>query len=287
VGLVEAAVPHPNADRLHVCQVAIGGGERRQVVTGAPNVGAGRKYPFAGVGVTLPNGLTLEKRKLRGELSEGMLCSPTELALGADGDGLMELDTDREPGTPLAAALGLDDERLALDVSPVRGDLLGHKGVARELAASLGIAFRLPAIPGASADPPLQFQRNEGPVTTGGCEITIEPGSAGRRFTAAVIDGVRVGPSPDWLVRRLEAVGQRPINNVVDVTNYVMLELGQPLHAYDGGRLRGAKLMSRLARPGETLVTIYENCNVGEERLLSCRKVQSKVILVLMSGTRR
>jgi phenylalanyl-tRNA synthetase beta chain len=257
VGLVEELRAHPNADRLQVARVAIGGGAHRQVVTGAPNVVLGRKYPFAGVGVTLPVGLTLEKRKLRGELSEGMLCSARELALGTDQDGLLELSTDAAPGTPLVEALGLDDDRLELDVAPVRGDLLGMRGVARELAASFGIPFRLPAIPGTEGGLALPaFRRGETAVRTGGWEIGVEPGSAARRFTAAVIEGVRVGPSPEWLSRRLEAVGQRPINNVVDVTNYVMFELGQPLHAFDGARLRGSRLGARRARPGEALTTL-------------------------------
>lgn len=257
VGLVEELLAHPNADRLRICRVAVGGGERRQVVTGAPNVMLGRKYPFAGVGVKLPNGLLLERRKLRGEISEGMLCSARELGLGEDQDGLLELTTDQPPGTSLLAVMGLDDERLVLDVPPVRGDLLGHKGVARELAASFGIPFRLPPVPGADpiADLPAS-RRSEEPLDVGGLTVAIEPGSSGRRFTAAVIEGVTVGPSPDWLVRRLEAVGQRAINNVVDVTNYVMFELGQPLHAYDGATLRGGRLEARLARPGETLVTL-------------------------------
>ena len=259
IGRVEELAGHPNADRLQVCQVAIGAGERRQVVTGATNVAQGRKYPFAGVGVTLPNGLTLEKRKLRGEVSEGMLCSARELGLGDEHEGILELDTEAEPGTPLLEALGLDDERLVLDVSAVRGDLLGHKGVARELAAALEIGFRLPEVPlsGGPERPSVPAAaRSAGPAATGGLTVAIEPGSSCRRFTAALIEGVTVGPSPAWLRRRLEAVGQRPINNVVDVTNYVMFELGQPLHAYDAARLRGGRLEARLARPGERLTTL-------------------------------
>jgi phenylalanyl-tRNA synthetase beta chain len=258
VGLVEELRPHPNADRLQICQVAIGGGERRQVVTGATNVVAGRTYPFAGVGVTLPIGLTLERRKLRGEVSEGMLCSAKELGLGDDQAGILELGTPAAPGTPLPVALDLADDRIVLDVPPVRGDLLGHKGVARELAGSFGLAFRLPAIPGAPADSLPAFRRAEGgsPASTGGLTVSIAAGSAGRRFTAAVIEGVTVGPSPEWLRRRLEAIGQRPINNVVDVTNYVMNEVGQPLHGYDATKLRGAQLSARLAAAGEWLVTL-------------------------------
>lgn len=258
VGQVVELARHPNADRLSVCQVAIGGGQRRQVVTGAPNVALSAKYPFAAVGVTLPNGITLEKRKLRGELSEGMLCSADELALGADHDGLLTLDTEAEPGTPILDVLLLGDDRLVLDISPMRGDLLGHKGIARELAAALKTPFRLPAVPGINPAEGQTVRRVEGAAGAlmTGLTIAIEPGSSCRRFTAAVIEGVTVGPSPDWLTRRLEAVGQRSINNLVDVTNYVMLELGQPLHAYDGAALRGGRLAARLAGPGERLTTL-------------------------------
>ena len=258
VGQVVELVRHPNADRLSVCQVDIGGGHRRQVVTGASNVALSAKYPFAGVGVTLPNGITLEKRKLRGELSEGMLCSADELALGTDHDGLLTLDTEAAPGTPILDVLGLGDDRLVLDISPMRGDLLGHKGIARELAAALKVPFRLPAVPGVNPADGHPVRRADGAhgVLAGGLSIAVEPGSSCRRFTAAIIDGVTVGPSPDWLKRRLEAVGQRSINNVVDVTNYVMFELGQPLHAYDGARLRGGRLAARPAGAGERLTTL-------------------------------
>ncbi len=258
VGQVVELARHPNADRLSVCQVDIGGGQRRQVVTGASNVALSAKYPFAAVGVTLPNGITLEKRKLRGELSEGMLCSADELALGTDHDGLLTLDTEAAPGTPILDVLGLGDDRLVLDISPMRGDLLGHKGIARELAAALKVPFRLPAVPGVNPAEGYPVRRADGAhgVLTGGLSIAVEPDSSCRRFTAAIIDGVTVGPSPDWLKRRLESVGQRSINNVVDVTNYVMFELGQPLHAYDGARLRGGRLAARPAVAGERLTTL-------------------------------
>ncbi|MEZ4457826.1 MAG: phenylalanine--tRNA ligase subunit beta [Gemmatimonadales bacterium] len=267
VGHVAELKPHANADRLSVCQVDIGGGERRQVVTGAPNVALGGKYPFAPVGSTLPIGLTLEKRKLRGEISEGMLCSPDELGLGGEHDGLMTLTTEAPAGTPITEVLGLGDERLVLDVSPMRGDLLGHKGVARELAASLKVPYRLPAIPGANPAVGATVRRGEGASASlapssalpDGLEIRVAADSSCRRFTAAVIEGVAVGPSPEWLVRRLDAVGQRAINNLVDITNYVMFELGQPLHAYDGARLRGGRLEARLAQPGEKLRTLDES----------------------------
>ena len=265
VGQVVELVPHPNADRLSICQVDIGGGQRRQVVTGAPNVALGARYPFAAIGVTLPNGLTLEKRKLRGEVSEGMLCSADELALGQDHDGLLTLTTEAPAGTPILEVLGLGDDRLVLDVSPMRGDLLGHKGIARELAASLRVPFRLPAVDGTDPAVGASIRRVESGsgALSSGLEIAVEAGSSCRRFTAAVIEGVIVGPSPEWLRRRLESVGQRSISNLVDVTNYVMLELGQPLHAYDGARIRGGRLVARLATPGERILTLD-----GVERVL-------------------
>ncbi len=260
VAEVEAVRPHPNADRLRICTVNDGTPERRNVVCGAPNVEAGGKYPFARIGTPLPGGLTIEKRKIRGEASEGMLCSPRELGLGADHDGLMTLTTDAAPGTPFLEVLALDDDRLELDTAPVRGDLLGHKGVARELAAVYKTPFRLPEI--AASQPASGPADIPHPVRSGNAAtccsvlVSIEPGSSCARFTAAVIRGVAVGPSPAWLRQRLESVGQRSINNVVDATNYVMLELGQPLHAYDFAKLAGPSISARTALPGEHLVTL-------------------------------
>lgn len=256
VALVESVRPHPDADRLRVCTVDDGTPERRNVVCGASNVEAGRKYPFVRVGSTLPGGLKIEKRKIRGEPSEGMLCSPRELGLGSDHDGIMTLTTDAAPGTPFLSAISLDDDRLVLDVSPVRPDLLGHKGLARELAAAYKTTFRLPEIPGAPELQPSSRPAVQPSVITAGVTITIQPGSACRRFAGAVIRGVTVGPSPEWLRRRLESVGLRSINNVVDATNYVMLELGQPQHAYDLAKLAGPAITARLVRSGEKLTTL-------------------------------
>ena len=256
VGLVEAVRPHPNADRLQVCTVNDGTGESRNVVCGAPNVTAGRRYPFAPIGATLPGGLTIEKRKLRGELSEGMLCSARELGMGEDHTGLWELETDAEPGTPLLEALPLDDDRLVVDVTPNRPDLLGHKGAARELAASYGTTYRLPPIPGAESIDVPPARRATIEAATGGVRIAIDDADGCARFHAAVIRGVRIGPSPEWLRRRLDAAGVRSISNVVDATNCVMLELNQPMHAYDLATLSGPALVARRAAPGERLVTL-------------------------------
>jgi phenylalanyl-tRNA synthetase beta chain len=262
VALVESVAPHPNADRLRLCRVNDGSGTPKLVVCGAPNVAAGRRYPFAAVGTSVPHGkggtpMKLERAEIRGEVSEGMLCSARELGLGQDHEGILELDTEAEPGTPLLDVLPIADDRLILDVGPNRPDLLGHKGVARELATAYRTPFRLPAIPGAEGldVPPPRREATAGAI--GGVRITLEDLAGCRRFHAALLRGARVGPSPAWLRQRLEAVGVRSISNVVDATNYVMLELNQPMHAFDAARLRGQCLIVRRPRPGEAaLVTL-------------------------------
>ncbi len=257
VGLVESVAPHPNADRLRVCQVFDGTPERRHVVCGAPNVTAGSKYPFARVGVTLPGGVTLERRKIRGELSEGMLCSARELGLGQEHDGILELQTGAAPGTPLLEVLPVDDDRLVLDVTPNRPDLLGHKGIARELAHGYGVPLRLPEIPGAPVTGLGTLRRVETRrAEVAGVTVGTDDPAGCRRFTAVVIKGVKIGPSPAWLSDRLQAAGVRSISNVVDVTNYVMLELNHPMHAYDLAQLHGPAIVARRAQPGERLTTL-------------------------------
>ncbi len=256
VALVRETRPHPNADRLRLCDVDDGSGTMRSVVCGAPNVTAGSKYPFAPVGSTLPGGLTLEKRKIRGEVSEGMLCSARELGLGQDHDGILELTTDAAPGTPFLDVLDLADDRLVVDVTPNRPDLLGHKGVARELAFSYGTTFRLPAVPGSDGPAMPAPVRAGGEATTGGVRVAIEDPAGCPRFLGAVLRGVRIGTSPEWLRARVEAIGMRSINNVVDATNCVMFELNQPMHAYDVARLKGPAVVARRARAGERLTTL-------------------------------
>jgi phenylalanyl-tRNA synthetase beta chain len=264
IGRVEEVRPHPNADRLRVCVVDGGVSERLNVVCGAANVTAGEKYPFAPVGATLPGGLRIEKRKLRGEISEGMLCSARELGLGHDGEGIWQLDTDATPGTRLLDALALGDHRLIVDVSPNRPDLLGHKGIARELSAAYRTPFRLPAIASSVVTdvPPPRRAATETPV--GGVRVAIEDPEGCPRLLGAVLRGVKVAASPAWLAQRLEAVAIRSINNVVDATNYVMLELNQPMHAYDISRLNGPSVVARRARPGERVTTLD-----GVERILT------------------
>jgi phenylalanyl-tRNA synthetase beta chain len=255
VGLVEEVRPHPNADKLRLCLVNDGTAERRSVVCGAPNVTAGRKYPFAPIGATLPGGVRIEKRKLRGEASEGMLCSTRELGLGQDHEGIWELNTEAVPGTRLLDAVPISDHRLVIDVGPNRPDLLGHKGLARELSASYGVPFRLPVVPGSQLDMP-PVRRSGTTAEVGGVRTATEDLEGCPRLLGAVIHGIKIGPSPDWLVWRLEAVGLRSINNVVDATNYVMVELNQPMHPYDIARLKGPSVIARRAEAGETVTTL-------------------------------
>lgn len=257
VGLVTEVKPHPDADKLRVTTVDDGSGTPLTVVCGAPNVTAGHKYPFARLGTTMPGGLVIERRKIRGQASEGMLCSARELGLGQEHDGIYTLDTEAPPGTLLTSVISAGDDRLVVDVTPNRPDLLGHKGIARELAASYGVPYRLPEIPGLVAVDLPTPAKHGAAATVGGIRIDIEDAQGCGRFLGAVIRGVTIGASPAWLVETLEAVGLRSINNVVDVTNYVLLELNQPMHAYDAATLRGSALMVRAARDGgESLETL-------------------------------
>ena len=254
---------HPNADRLSLCQVDAGTGSPLEVVCGAPNVTAGRAYPFAPVGATLPGGLKLERRKIRGTESNGMLCSVKDLGLGTEHEGLLELTTDLPPGAAFLEAMPIADDQILLEVYANRPDLLCHKGVAREVAAAVGATVKLPEVDGMtegrkgghsvvpSFRPSVAVQG-----VVDGVEVRLEDPEGAPRYMIAVIRGVKVGPSPAWLVRRLEAVGQRSINNVVDATNYVLFEINQPLHAFDLAKLRGPAVVVRRARAGEPIVTL-------------------------------
>ncbi len=245
VARVLATRVHPGADQVQLVDVDAGDGTPLQVVCGAYNFAAGDLVPLAPVGARLPGGMEIGRRKVRGEWSNGMLCSASELGLSADATGILVLPPAvAEPATPLADALGIrPDVVFDLDVTPNRPDALSIAGVARDLAARLGVPFRLP-------DPP-------GP---GGSEATatveLQALDLCPRFTATVLEGVAVGPSPAWIANRLTLAGMRPINTVVDVSNYVMLELGQPNHPYDLDLLPGRGLVVRRAGPGERLVTL-------------------------------
>ncbi len=253
VGRVLEVKQHPNADRLSLCLVDAGGNAPLEVVCGAQNVQAGKSYPFAPVGATLPGGLKLERRKIRGVESNGMLCSAKELGLGVDHAGILELNTDAPPGTPFLEAVPIGDEQILIDVSANRPDLLCHKGVARELAVSLGATVKLPPIPTSATKSPIT-RKDRGVVD--GVEVRVEDPEGAPRYMIAVIRGVKVQPSPPWLATRLQSIGQRSINNLVDATNYILFEVNQPLHAFDLAKLRGPAVVVRRAKPGEQIVTL-------------------------------
>ena len=247
VGEVLEASKHPDADRLTVCSVDIGEGAPRQIVCGAPNVAAGQLVAVATPGAVLPDGATLRKATLRGVESDGMILAEDELAIGTEHAGILVLDPDElQPGTPLGAVLPLATEVLLLEITANRPDCLGVYGVAREVHAATGA----PLGPPPGTDDPGSGGAIEG-VT-----VTVECPDLCPRFTARAFEDVRIKPSPPWLKARLMAAGQRPISNVVDITNYVMLLTGQPLHAFDLDRVAGQRLTVRRAREGEQVQTL-------------------------------
>ena len=235
VSQITASSRHPNADRLTVCEVHYGSGTKRQIVCGATNYKVGDKVPLALPGTKLPNGTEIRKSKLRGVESEGMLCSPIELGLGDDASGLLILSPDAKIGMPIGDLFPADTI-LDVEITPNRGDLLSHFGLAREIAALTGKKLREP--------PPLRT------ADTTASEVKISASRECPFFSARKIDNVKVGPSPQWLRAKIESVGIRSINNIVDVSNFVMLELGQPTHAFDADKLKG-DINVRLARDGE------------------------------------
>jgi phenylalanyl-tRNA synthetase beta chain len=243
VGKVLEAGKHPNADRLQLCRVDVGEAEPRQIVCGAWNFGAGATVAIALPGAVLPNGLELERREVRGELSDGMILAEDEVELGTDHSGIMVLP-DAEPGTPLSDVVPLVDDVLLVEPTGNRPDLLAMYGIAREVAA----LYDLELAPPPGVDP--QADANE-PL-----DVELEDPEGSPRYIARLFRDVSIGQSPVWLKARLSAAGMRPISNVVDVTNYVMLALGNPLHAFDVAKVHGGKIVVRRARPGETLRTL-------------------------------
>ena len=284
VGSVNTIKPHPNADKLVLCQVDIGETEELQIVCGAPNVREGMHAPVATIGATLPIGLTIKRAKLRGETSEGMLCSEKELALAAqlasaynkaeDAEGLMELSTDIPIGTPLAIALELDDTVFELEVTPNRPDCLSFIGVAREIRAETGNPLKLPQV---------DFAENEADVreTT---SVTIQAPDLCPRYAARVIRGVKIGQSPAWLQQRLESVGVGAINNIVDITNFVLMEYGQPLHAFDYHKLAENRIVVRRATEDEKLITLDEVARELSSDMLVIADAEKPVALAGVMG---
>src|SRR3989475_346605 len=240
VSQITASSRHPNADRLTVCEVDDGSGTKRQIVCGATNYKVGDKVPLALPGAKLPNGTEIRKSKLRGVESEGMLCSPIELGLGSDASGLLILSPGAKIGAPISDLFPADTI-LDVEITPNRGDLLSHFGLAREIAALSG--KKLKSMP---REVKIEIKRSG---------VTIAATRECPFFSARKIDNVKVVPSPDWLRAKIEGVGMRSINNMVDVSNFVMLELGQPTHAFDADKLTG-DINVRLARDGETFLAL-------------------------------
>lgn len=250
-GRIETIKKHPDADKLSICEVAAGE-ETLQIVCGASNIFVGALVPVACIGASLPNGLKITKGKLRGVFSFGMLCSGAELGLsaadypGADTDGIMILPGDIRPGTPLREVLGLWDTVFDIEVGANRPDCLSILGVARECAAALELPIKHP---------------DAGYTESGGSihdliKVQVHDGDLCERYVARAVRNVRIGPSPKWLTERLMSAGVRAINNIVDITNFVMLETGQPMHAFDHKDIRGEKIIVRRAADGETATTL-------------------------------
>ncbi|HSR88552.1 MAG TPA: phenylalanine--tRNA ligase subunit beta [Pontiella sp.] len=275
VGEVLGMEPHPDADKLRLCTVNYGGEETMQVVCGAPNVEVGGKYPFAPVGTTLPCGITLKKAKIRGVESMGMLCAKDELGLGEDHSGLLVLDASLEAGTPFVTIWGEPETVIELEITPNRPDCLSMIGVAREMAVLYGSDLKIPSYGILEIEDDVQEE----------ISVTVEDTVKCPRYTARVLKEANIGPSPEWMQKRLEAAGLRPINNVVDITNYVMLETGHPLHAFDKNLVAGNKIIVRDARPGEKMVTLdAAERTLTEEMLVIADADKPSAIAGVMGG---
>ncbi|MGH8916067.1 MAG: YtpR family tRNA-binding protein, partial [Acidimicrobiia bacterium] len=256
VGRVEQIAPHPDADKVRVCQVDVGSGPE-QIICGAWNFSEGAYVAVARPGAVLPGDFEIGKRTIRGVDSNGMICSEKELRLGDDHAGILVLDGEPEPGTEFSHLLELPDVVFDLSITPNRPDAMSLVGLARDLAAHYAIEHRVP-------ERPLRTVTGAPAI-----KVVIEDPVGCRRFTAREIRGVTIGRSPLWVRHRLNKAGVRAISNVVDVTNYVMLELGHPLHALDAGAVSGDRLVVKRAQDGETLVTLDdEERRLGPEDLI-------------------
>ena len=255
-GVVVAKVlecePHPDSDHLHITKVDDGTGEPLTVVCGAPNVAAGQKVLFARIGTVLPGDFKIKKSKIRGVESFGMICAEDELGIGTSHDGIMVLPDEAVIGTPAKDYLGLKTEAvIEYEITANRVDAASHIGVARDLYACLlhnGLPCKF-AYPSVEA-----FREGEGV----GIPIEVVNPDGAPRYSGLTIRGVKVGPSPEWLQKKLMSIGLKPINNIVDVSNFVLFELGQPLHTFDADKIVGGKVIVRRAAEGETIVTLDE-----------------------------
>ncbi len=275
VGYVEESRKHPNADKLSICKVN-DGENNYTVICGAPNVATGQKVAFAKVGAVIPeNGMKLQKVKLRGVLSEGMICSGKELEINDDHSGIMVLDENLPAGKPISEVFGLDDVILEVAITPNRADALSHIGVARDLAALFGKSVKYPEIKIEETDEKASDVASVEILNTDNCP----------RYSARIVKNVTIKESPEWLKERLTAVGLRPINNVVDVTNFVLYEVGQPLHAFDLNMLSGKKIIVKNAGVGERFTTLDSKQRTLDSRtLLICDAEKPVAIAGIMGG---
>ena len=265
-------VAHPNADTLSLVDVRWAEGEEQRVVCGAKNFSIGDRVPLARVGARL-QGLRITERKIRGEVSRGMLCSGAELGVSKDHSGILILPSDTELGADVVKSLGLDDVIYDLEITPNRGDSMGLIGIAREVAALLGKELRIPEVQAPRSD-------LANPV-----EVQIDDEEGCARYIARYIDGITIGPSPSWMASRLLAAGVRPISNAVDVTNYVLLETSQPLHAFDARQISDNKIIVRRAKAGEKLTTLDGiEREMSPEDLLICDPKRALAIAGVMGG---
>lgn len=274
VGKVLAAVQHPNADRLRVCKVSTGS-EELSIVCGASNVRAGLHVAVAVPGAILPGNFKIKKSKIRGEASAGMICSESELGLGQGHEGILELSEEHEVGRALDDLFGYRDDTVEIEVTPNRPDWLSHIGVARELSAHYRTELRIPD-PGDA----LEFA-----AEAAGWKVSIEDPEGCRRFTGRLIDGVQIGESPLWLRQRLAAIGQRSINAIVDASNYVLHECGQPNHVFDRKKLSGREIVVRRAAKGERFTTLDDSERVlTPNQLMIADREKSLGIAGVMGG---
>ena len=276
IGKVIERTKHPNADKLSVCKVDAGTGEILNIVCGAPNVDSGQTVCVALVGAIVPNGgFEIKKAKLRGEVSEGMICSAKELELGDDHSGIMVLDTDLPVGTPFAKYLKQDDIIIEIGITPNRGDLLSHIGVARELGALTGGKLKEPALSDSFIGNELESKISVEIENTKGC----------LRYCGAMVKGITIKESPEWLKAYITGIGLRPINNVVDITNYVMMECGQPLHAFDYESISGKKIIVKDAGAVKKFKTLDgKERNLRENILLICDGEKPVALAGIMGG---
>ena len=276
IGKVLERSKHPNADKLSVCKVDAGTGEILNIVCGAPNVDAGQTVCVALVGAIVPaGGFEIKKAKLRGEVSEGMICSAKELELGDDHSGIMVLNTNLPVGTPFAEYLKQNDVVLEIGITPNRGDLLSHIGIARELGALTGNKLKEPVLKNDFAGSEINNKISVNIENTKGC----------LRYCGSMVEGITVKESPDWLKNALTAVGLRPINNIVDITNYVMMECGQPLHAFDYNTIAGSKITVRSAGSDKKFKTLdSKERSLREDVLMICDGEKPVALAGIMGG---